>query len=116
MDPGTIAGSWREFRRDGRPAPKGYALSISSFAEPTFAVQAGCVATGGLLRPLGGERYRIERYETGFANEGCGPWRAGPEIAPFDGSEVTLVRQGNVLTASGSGRRVELRRLAAPVI
>jgi hypothetical protein len=95
---------------------RGYALSISSFVEPTFAVQRGCVATGGLLRPLAGTTYRVERYESGFFIEGCGPWRSGPEVAPFDGNQISLVREGQVLIAEGGGDRVELRRLPVPVI
>jgi hypothetical protein len=115
-DPGTIAGSWREFRRNGQRVQRGYALSISSFVEPTFAVQRDCVATGGLLRPLAGTAYRVERYESGFSIEGCGRWRSGPEVAPFDGNQINLVRDGQVLIAEGGGNRVEFRRLALPVI
>ena len=91
-------------------------MSISSFVEPTFAVQRGCVATGGLLRPLAGTAYRVERNESGFSIEGCGPWRSGPEVAPFDGNQISLVRQGQVLIAEGGGNRVEFRRLPVPVI
>jgi hypothetical protein len=115
-DPGTIAGSWREFRRNGQLVQRGYALSISSFVEPTFAVQRGCIATGGLLRPLAGTAYRVERYESGFSIEGCGPWRSGPEVAPFDGNQISLLRRGQVLIAEGGGIRVEFRRLRVPVI
>jgi hypothetical protein len=115
-DPGTIAGSWREIRRDGRSVAQGYVLSISSFAQPTFAVRRGCVASGGVLHPLGGNLFRVERYESGFSTEGCGPWRAGPEVAPFDASRISLVRNGQSLIAEGGGHRVEFRRLPAPVI
>jgi hypothetical protein len=115
-DPGTIAGSWREFRRNGQRVQRGYALSISSFVEPTFAAQLGCVATGGLLRPLTGTAYRIERYESGYSIEGCGAWRSGSEVAPFDGTQISLVRVGRVLIAEGGGTRVEFRRLPVPVI
>lgn len=115
-DAGTIAGSWRESRRNGRPVQGGYALSISSFEVPTFAVQKDCVATGGLLRPVATTTYRLERYETGFSIEGCGPWRSGPEIAPFDGVQINLIRHGQVLVAEGGGTRVEFRRLPVPVI
>jgi hypothetical protein len=115
-DLGTIAGSWREVRRNGRRVHQGSALSISSFVEPTFAVQRGCVATGGLLRPLAGNAYRVERYESGYSIEGCGPWRSGPEVAPFDRLEISLIRHGPVLVAEGGGDRVEFRRLPVPVI
>jgi hypothetical protein len=60
--------------------------------------------------------YSIERYECGFAIEGCGPWRSSPEIAPFDGRQISLVREGQVLIAEGGGTRVEFRRLPVPVI
>ena len=106
-DSGAIAGSWRNPRT-------GLMLSISTFS--SFAVQRGCVASGGMLAPLGGGRYRISRYEAGFATEGCGPWRSGPEIAPFDQSEVTLVREGAALVASGGGRRVVLRWVNKPIV
>ena len=115
-DPGTIAGSWREFRRNGQLVQRGYALSISSLVEPTFAVQLGCVATGGLLRPLSGTAYRVERYESGYSIEGCGPWRSNPEVAPFDGTQISLVRDGQILIAEGGGNRVEFLRLPVPVI
>ena len=115
-DPGTIAGSWREVRRDARRVSRGYMLSISSFEEPTFAVQIGCVVTGGLLRPSGNDTFRVERYETGFSTEGCGPWRSGPDVAPFDGTEVRLMRKGRSLVTEGGGHRVEFVHLAVPVI
>jgi hypothetical protein len=57
--------------------------------------------------------FRIDRYTSGFATAGCGPWRAGPAVAPFDGKRVTLARSGNRLIASGSGSgtRVEFDRI-----
>lgn len=60
-DDGTIAGAWRETVRDGRRVRNGYALSIAQFG--TFAAQRGCVATGGVLEPVEGYRYRIKRYQ-----------------------------------------------------
>ena len=113
-DPTNIAGNWREVRNDGRSIRGGYALSISLFA--SFAARKGCVVTGGMLHPVGGNRYRIERYETGFATEGCGPWRSGPEVAPFDSPEVSLARQGKSLVAIGGGHRVEFRWRGAAVV
>ena len=104
-DPDSIAGSWRH---------GDLTLSISTFS--TFAVQRGCVATGGVLRPLGGGRYRIDRYESGFATEQCGPWRSGPEVAPFDGLEVTLTRVGHRLIAGGGNHRVAFRSVSGPIV
>lgn len=93
-DLGTAAGSWRAL---GDPR---FTLSLMSLPDGrfTFAAQRGCVATGGLLEPGGGDAYRITRWD-GFEAEGCGPWRAGPEVAPFDAGSVTLMRSGAVLTA-----------------
>ena len=93
------AGIWR--------AASGQSLSISHFS--TFATQRGCTVTGGTLEPLGNGAYRISRYTTGFATDGCGPWRSDASIAPFDGAEVTLRRTGNLLVAEGSGRQVTFR-------
>ena len=110
-DPGTITGAWKEVRRDGRQVRSGYNLSIG-YPEPyTFAARKGCVVTGGVLAPLGGGGFRIERYEAGFETEGCGPWKSGPELAPFDGTEVQLIREGMTLTAIGGGQAVEFSRL-----
>jgi hypothetical protein len=109
-DAGTIAGSWREVLRNGERVRGGYAITISNFG--TFAVQKGCLATGGTLEPLGNGRYRIGRYESGFrASEECPPWRADPQLAPFDGTQVALTRHGDRLLASEDGRAVELRRI-----
>nr|WP_295374705.1 hypothetical protein [uncultured Sphingosinicella sp.] len=110
-DPGTITGAWQEVTREGRPVRNGYSLSIGYPHPYTFAARKGCVATGGVLVPLGGDRFRIDRYESGYATEGCGVWRPGPEVAPFDGSEVLLSRHSLRLSAMGGGRTVELRRL-----
>jgi hypothetical protein len=79
-------------------------LSISRFS--SFAVRKGCTVSGGMLSALGDARYRIGRYETGFASDQCGPWRNGPDIAPFDGAEVRLERTGFKLIASGREHRI----------
>lgn len=113
-DTGTIAGTWREVRRDGHAVTNGYWLSIGTFS--SFAVRKGCVVTGGMLRPVGGSRYRIDRYETGFGTEGCGLWRSGPEVAPFDGAEVGVVRNGTTLVATGAGHEVQFRRIGGPIV
>jgi hypothetical protein len=76
----------------------------------TFSAARGCVVTGGLLL-ADGAGYRIDRYESGFSTEGCGPWRAGPEVRPFDGERVQLRRAGVLLTAEGPAGAVRLRRI-----
>ena len=110
-DRGTITGSWREVLRDGRRVSRGYAVTIGYPYPYTFAAQKGCTVSGGLLIPISASRYRIEHYKSGFGTEGCGPWRAGPEIAPFDGADVTLTRRGLHLFVVGGGHSVELVRL-----
>ena len=110
-DAGTITGAWQETLRDGRAVSGGYLLSIGNAGPYTFAVRKGCTVTGGVLEPVGDGRYRISRYESGFHTEGCGPRRSGPELAPFDGMEVMLSREGSRLVARGGGNTVELRRL-----
>lgn len=109
VDAGTIVGVWRETSRDGRGVSSGYYLTIGHSL--TFAVQKGCVVTGGVLEPAGQDRYRIQRYDTGFETPGCGPWKAGPEVAPFDGAEVRLSRQGDRLFVEGGGLAAQLGRL-----
>lgn len=110
-DEGTITGSWRETLRNGRRVNKGYALSIGYPHPFTFAAQKGCTVTGGVLEELRGGFYRIQRYESGFSTPGCGPWRSGPELAPFDGSEVMLSREGDRLFARGEEHSIEFVRL-----
>jgi hypothetical protein len=95
----ALSGMWR--------AESGQTLSISLFS--TFATQHGCAITGGTLEPMGDGAYRIGRYETGFSSDTCGPWRSGPEIAPFDGVQVRLFREGDRLVAQGQERRVTFR-------
>ena len=106
-DDGTIAGTWR-----ARTASGWIELSILNSAVRTFAVQSGCTMTGGALVP-DGEGYRIDRYDSGYSTERCGPWTNGPAVAPFDGERVTLVRTGVWLTATGGGKTLKLRRLTA---
>ena len=106
-DDGSIAGTWR-----ARTASGTIELSVLNGSVHTFAVQSGCTMTGGLLVPEGAT-YRIDRYESGYATDRCGPWKSGPAVAPFDGERVTLVRDGLVLTASGGGTTLRLKRLTA---
>ncbi len=106
-DDGSIAGTWR-----ARTASGTVELSILDGTVHTFAVQSGCTMTGGVL-VADGATYRIDRYESGYATERCGPWKSGPAVAPFDGERVTLVRDGLVLTASGGGTTLRLERLTA---
>ena len=94
-----LAGMWR--------SSSGQTLSISLFS--SFATQHGCSVTGGMLEPLGDGLYRINRYETGFASDECGPWRSTAAIAPFDGAQVRLERRGSELLASGPRRQVRFR-------
>lgn len=68
--------------------------------------------TGGVLVP-DGVTYRIDRYDSGYSTDRCGPWKSGAAVAPFDGDRVTLVREGMVLTATGGGTTLKLRRLKA---
>lgn len=110
-DDGTIAGVWRAAPGGGDKVPSDYRVSIMRFDSfSTFAVQSGCTITGGVLRPIGGERFEIQRYETGYSDDRCGPWQFGPAIAPFDGDAVSLVREGQYLWATGPQRRVRLLR------
>ena len=99
-DDGTISGVW-----DGGGLVLTIDLSIG-----TFAAQSGCTLSGGTLTALGEGRYRIGRYETGFSTDDCGPWKNGPAIAPFDGSEVAVIRNGNRLHVSGPSRTLDLQR------
>ena len=101
-DDGTISGVWRDRR--------GLTLTIN-LTIGTFAVQRDCMISGGTLRPESRDTYRIGRFETGFADSRCGPWRSGPAIAPFDSNEVTLVREGVRLLATGGGQSLTLDRL-----
>ena len=79
----------------------------------TFAAQNGCTISGGVLALLGPDRFRIDRYESGFSTDECGPWKSGPAIAPFNGTEVGLVRTGDRLVATGGGKSVALSRVRA---
>ena len=106
-DDGTIAGTWR-----ARTASGTVELSILNGSVHTFAVQSGCTMTGGVLVP-DGATYRVDRYDSGYSTDRCGPWTSGPAVAPFDGDRVTLVRKGLVLTATGGGTTLRMRRLTA---
>lgn len=110
QDRGDLTGVWRQVRRNGRRVVTGYVLTIDPRLG-TFALQKGCLATGGVLKPTGLGRYRIDHYETGFAAAGCPPWRRAPELAPFDSAEVSLVRDGQQLTARGAGVIIGLVRV-----
>lgn len=110
LDRGTLAGSWREVRRDGRPVRTGYALSIGSWSPHTFMADKGCSGVAGVLRNARDRRFRIERY-SGIGKDGCQTLMAGPAIAPFDGADVALERRGLRLLASGGGKQVELERI-----
>ena len=101
-DQGTLTGVWRD--------RQGLVVTID-LNIGTFAAQKGCTTSGGALTALGGSRFRIDRYETGLSNDKCGPWRSGPEIAPFDGQIVDLTRTGFRLTAQGGGTSITLDRV-----
>ena len=101
-DEGTLSGVWRDRR--------GLVLTINLHTA-TFAAQKGCTISGGVLVPLGQDRFRIDRYESGYLTDDCGPWRSGPAIAPFDGEDVALVRNGDRLLATGGGASITLDRL-----
>ena len=109
-DPGDATGVWRQVRSNGQRARDPYMLTID-LRIGTFAVQKGCTATGGVLVALGGGRYRIDHYTSGFAVADCPPWRAVPELAPFDSSEVLLLRQGHRLMASSGASTAEFVRV-----
>jgi hypothetical protein len=109
-DPGDATGVWRQVRSNGQRTRDPYMLTID-LRIGTYAVQKGCSATGGALVPLGGGRFRIDHYTSGFAVADCPPWRAVPELAPFDGSEVQLVRQGRRMTATGAASTAEFVRV-----
>ncbi len=102
QDDGSISGVWR----DGRGLLATIDLNIR-----TFAAQKGCTINGGALIAMGGERFRIDRYESGYSTNACGPWKNGPAIAPFDGGEILLVRTGDRLVATGGGRSVIMTRV-----
>ena len=102
-DDRTISGVWR--------GADGFVATIDRTIG-TFVAKKGCTMSGGVLTPLGGRRYRIDRYGNDtHSTEECGPWRNGPAIAPFDGNDVALVRTADRLVASGGGRSVTLRRV-----
>ena len=101
-DQGTLTGVWRDRR--------GLVVTIDLNIR-TFAAQNGCTLSGGALIAVDHDRFRIDRYDRGFASEDCGPWKNGPAIAPFDGGEVTLVRTGDRLVATGGGEAVTLIRV-----
>ncbi len=111
-DDGTIAGSWRIERRDDRPA-RDVELSILGGRVATFAVQSGCTMTGGVLVPTNVNIYRIDRYESGYSTDRCGPWRNGSAVAPFDETMVNVVRNGSILTVTGGGHVAIFRRMTA---
>jgi hypothetical protein len=77
----------------------------NALADPTLAVQISCVATHGLLRPS--LKMHMAWNDTKPANsiEGCGPWRSGPEVAPFDSNQISLVGECQVLIAERGGNR-----------
>ena len=78
----ALNGEWRLGRVDGRPATKGYTLTIWGSA---FAAGGGCAIAQGQLRALGDGRYRVERY--GPTPEHC---RSLTAPQPFDRSELRL--------------------------
>ncbi|MFC7536372.1 hypothetical protein ACFQPG_03210 [Sphingomonas sp. GCM10030256] len=99
-DQGDLSGVWRSAR-----------LTVTIDQQiGTFAAQSGCTISGGVLHHIEGGRFHLWRYESGFASDRCGPWRNGPELAPFDGAEVVLMGVGNRLRATGPGRSAELWR------
>ncbi|MEO7815174.1 MAG: hypothetical protein ABIR87_06990 [Sphingomicrobium sp.] len=99
-DDGSASGVW-----DGGGLVLTLDLSIG-----TFAAQSGCTISGGTLTAVGAGRYRIGRYESGYSTDRCGPWKNGPAIAPFDGNEVSIIRNGERLTVSGPTRTLALKR------
>lgn len=101
-DDGTVSGVWRDQRR---------LVATIDLRIRTFAAQSGCTISGGALVSLGQGKFRIDRYDSGYASDKCGPWTNGPAIAPFDGGEITLVRTGDRLVASGGGKTVSLIRV-----
>ncbi len=110
-DDGTIAGSWQIERRDGG-AVRGVELSILGGGVATFAIQSGCTMTGGVLVATAANDYRIDRYESGFSTDRCGPWKNGPAVAPFDGASVNVARNGSMLTVTGGGHVAIFRRMS----
>jgi len=99
-DDGSVSGVW-----DGNRLVLTIDLSIG-----TFVAQSGCTISGGTLTALGADRYRIGRYETGYSTDDCGPWKNGPAIAPFDGSEVAITRKADRLHVSGPAGTLDLKR------
>lgn len=78
----AINGEWQLGRIDGRTAPYPYTLTIWGSA---FGAGSGCTRAQGQLRPLGGGRYRVERY--GPIPEGC---RKAQLPEPFGSSELKI--------------------------
>ena len=101
-DQGTLTGVWRDRR--------GLVVTIDLNIR-TFAAQNGCTLSGGALIAVGQDRFRIDRYETGYSTDRCGPWANGPAIAPFDGTEVALVRTADRLVASNGNTTITLERV-----
>ena len=101
-DEGTLSGVWR-----GR---SGLVVTIDLHIN-TFAAQKGCTLSGGALVALGNDHFRIDRYDSGYSTDQCGPWRNAAAIAPFDGGSVGLVRAGKTLLATAGNTSVTLVRL-----
>ena len=101
-DPGTLTGVWHD--------RCGLVVTIDLNIR-TFAAQKNCTLSGGALVTVGPDRFRIDRYETGYSTDRCGPWRNGPAIAPFDGTDVRLVRTADRLVASNGNTTVTLDRV-----
>lgn len=100
-DSGSVSGVWDD--------PHGLTLTID-LSIGTFAVRRGCTMTGGTLRRESGNAYRIGRYESGFSDDRCGKWSAGPAIAPLDGEVVTIERTGQQLSVTGATQSLLLKR------
>ena len=101
----AAAGPWRHVAVDGVPVGNGYRLEFMYPHGDTFIASKGCVIAQGVLRPQPGGTWQVARYESGFSSESCGPFRAGPAVAPFNGDTVRLYRSGDRLLVEGGGRR-----------
>jgi hypothetical protein len=101
----AAAGPWRHVAVDGAPVGNGYRLEFMYPTGDTFIASKGCVIAQGVLRPQPGGTWQVERYESGFSSDACGPFRAGPAVAPFHGESVRLYRSGDRLVVEGGGRQ-----------